>query len=98
MSTKLNMLREAMIGVQNRAPAQDPSPIAAHPAPRIDPALRRSVIAAARIGKRSIGGHFSVETLRQMRVLAAESDCTIQDLLAEALNDLFRKHNKSAIA
>lgn len=98
MSTKPNMLRNAMIGVQSLKPSPTPSPVTAHPAPRVDPAARRSVISAARIGKRSIGGHFSGETLRQLRVLAAEKDCTIQDLLAEALNDLFRKHNKSAIA
>jgi hypothetical protein len=35
---------------------------------------------------------------RQLRILAADRDTTIQDLLAEALNDLFAKHGKPEIA
>jgi hypothetical protein len=33
-----------------------------------------------------------------LRILAADRDTTIQDLLAEALNDLFAKHGKPEIA
>jgi hypothetical protein len=35
---------------------------------------------------------------RQLRILAADRDTTIQDLLAEALNDLFAKNGKPEIA
>jgi hypothetical protein len=35
---------------------------------------------------------------RQLRILAADRDTTIQDLLAEALNDLFAKHGRPEIA
>jgi hypothetical protein len=35
---------------------------------------------------------------KQLRILAADRDTTIQDLLAEALNDLFAKHGKPEIA
>jgi hypothetical protein len=34
---------------------------------------------------------------KQLRILAADRDTTIQDLLAEALNDLFAKHGKPEI-
>ena len=35
---------------------------------------------------------------RQLRILAAEIDSTQQDLMTEALNDLFAKHGKPPIA
>lgn len=35
---------------------------------------------------------------RQLRVLAAQEDSTAQALLAEALNDLFRKRNLPPVA
>jgi len=54
-------------------------------------------VAPSRAGKRSVSGHFAPDVSRQLRILAAETDRTVQDLLEEALNDLFRKHDKSAI-
>ena len=92
MSTKPNPLRDAMLGVQQKpltiVPVQD-----APPAP-----LERQPVAPSRIGKRSVSAHFEPNVARQLRMLAAETDRTVQDLIGEALNDLFRKHNKSAIA
>jgi hypothetical protein len=35
---------------------------------------------------------------RQLKQLALEEDSSIQDLLREALNDLFRKRGRSPIA
>ena len=35
---------------------------------------------------------------KQLRLLAAERETTIQNLLAEALNDFFAKHGKPEIA
>jgi hypothetical protein len=35
---------------------------------------------------------------RQLRIMAAEADVTQQDLMTEALNDLFRKRGKPPIA
>ena len=91
MSTKPNPLRDAMLGVQQKpAPVVAVVPAVARPAP--------APIAPSRIGKRTVSAHFEPTVARQLRVLAAETDRTIQDLIAEALNDLFRKHDKSAIA
>lgn len=47
---------------------------------------------------RVISGHFASETHKQLRVLAAVEGRTIQGLLEEALNDLFRKHDLPPIA
>ena len=91
MSTKPNPLRDAMQGI---AKAQ----LAADIIPDRPMLAKSSAIAPSRLGKRSVGGHFTPEAARQLRILAAETDRTVQDLLAEALNDLFRKHNRSAIA
>lgn len=51
-----------------------------------------------RDGKSNVTGYFPVEVKKQLRILAAERSTTIQDLLAEALNDLFAKNGKPEIA
>ena len=40
----------------------------------------------ARTGKKMIGGHFDPTVHRRLKQLALDRDCTIQDLLAEALD------------
>jgi len=47
-----------------------------------------------RAGKVMVGGHFSVELSRAVKVLAAEQGTTVQALVGEALDDLLRKHGK----
>jgi|APLak6261660231_1056022.scaffolds.fasta_scaffold34604_2 hypothetical protein len=54
--------------------------------------------ASTRVDTRLIGGHFSKPVQKQFKILAAEIDKTGQQLLEEALNDLFRKHGKEPIA
>lgn len=51
-----------------------------------------------RPGRVMIGGHFAPEVQRMIKVMAAEEGTTIQDLMAEALNDLFAKRGKPQIA
>jgi hypothetical protein len=41
-----------------------------------------------------ITAHFPKDVRRQLKGLAFELDRTMHDLVAEALNDLFAKHNK----
>ena len=50
-----------------------------------------------REGKSNVTGYFDPIVKRQLRVLAAERDTTIQALLGEALNDLFAKHGKPEV-
>jgi len=47
---------------------------------------------SSRAGKKLIAGHFDPDVHRQLKQLSVNADTTIQDLLAEALNDLFQKH------
>jgi len=51
-----------------------------------------------RVGTRMLGGHFSEPAQRQFKILAAEQGKTIQVLLEEALNEVFKKYNKEPIA
>ncbi len=50
-------------------------------------------------GKRVlVGGHFHPDVLKQLRMIAAEEGTTNQALIAEALDLLFKKKGKDAIA
>jgi hypothetical protein len=52
----------------------------------------------SREGKKPVTGFFSPEISRQIKKLALDQDKTMQDLLQEALNDLFRKYDLPPIA
>jgi hypothetical protein len=51
----------------------------------------------AREGTKLIGGHFPPEVSVQLRILAAEEGTTVQNLLAEALDDLFVKKGRTRV-
>ena len=71
----------------------------AHSAVEGDPPVesRRYQPRPGRTGKSNVTGYFAPEVKKQLRLLAAEQDTTIQNLLAEALNDLFAKNGKPEI-
>lgn len=50
-----------------------------------------------RDGTAPITAHFPKEVRRQLKGLANDLDRTMHDLVAEAFNDLFAKHNKTEI-
>lgn len=50
---------------------------------------------SSRVGKKLIAGHFDPDVHRQLKQLSVNADTSIQDLLAEALDDLFQKHGLS---
>jgi len=52
---------------------------------------------AARQGRKVVSGHFDPAVSKQLRLLALERDTNLQALLAEAINDLFAKYQKSPI-
>ena len=57
-----------------------------------------STRAKARNGKKAISGFYDPAVSKQLRVLGIEEDKTVQALLGEALNLLFEKYGKDAIA
>ncbi len=83
----------ALQAVLNRAKA------AAEPPPEAPelPVQSSKVIVGRRQGTKLIGGHFAPEVSTQLRILAAEEGTTVQNLLAEALDDLFVKKGRSRV-
>ena len=57
----------------------------------------RSVV-PSRAGKKPITGFFDPMVSRQIKKVALDKDTTMQELLQEALNDLFRKYGLPPIA
>lgn len=52
----------------------------------------------SREGKKPVTGFFSPEISRQIKKLGLDQDKSMQNLLQEALNDLFRKYDLPPIA
>jgi hypothetical protein len=74
------------------------SAAAGHPKP-VDPSTSaQDASPPSRVGRVQIAGFFSKEASKQLRLLALETDGTVQSLLGEALNDLFTKRGKPPIA
>lgn len=92
---KINKLKAAMQGMSGETPlniaAAQASPPAKTPAPTLDRAPSRR-------GKRVVSAYIDPTAAKQLRLLAVELETSTQALVEEALNDLFRKHNRSAIA
>lgn len=94
MAKKTADLRQAMLsGSEPAAPAR-----AALDEARPAEKSRPRPVRTGREGKSNITGYFPPEVKKQLRLLAAEQDTTIQSLLAEALNDLFAKNGKPELA
>jgi hypothetical protein len=96
MSTRapVNKLKAAMHGMQSTAA---PMP-AATTAPVALASVRKAELPPSRQGKRVVSAYLDKTAARQLKLLAAERESSVQSLLEEALNDLFRKHAKSAVA
>ncbi len=59
---------------------------------------RATPLPPSRQGKKVVSAYINASAAKQLKLLAAEQDSHTQTLLEEALNDLFRKYNKSAVA
>ena len=68
-----------------------PAPTAAEPEPHAQRAPSRR-------GRKAVTIYLDTAAHRQLRMLGLETDRSGQDLLVEALNDLFQKHGKARIA
>jgi uncharacterized protein involved in copper resistance len=68
---------------------------APEPRPQAEP---RSFKASTREGKKMIAAPIDPAAHRQLKMLAAELGLKIEDLIREALRDMFTKHGKPPIA
>ena len=90
MSKKIDLVASIAAGMKAPSAQGGPAgPIAAG---------ARKAQSSSRSGKSFIGGYFPPEVAKQMRILVAEQDTTIQLLTAEALNHLFAAYGKPQIA
>jgi hypothetical protein len=98
MSTpqRVNKLKAAMEGMAGSAMPATEAPPPVEEVARREP--RKAPLAPSRQGKKPVSGYINPAARTQLKVLAAEQDSTSQAMLEEALNDLFRKYGKSAIA
>ena len=78
------------------APAVEPAPAAVEPGrPAEDTAAR--FYRPSRDGRKLIAGHFDPKVAKQLKLLAAEEETTVQALLEEALDLLFLKKGRGTI-
>lgn len=69
-------------------PAKEASPGSATESPVTPP---------SRVGRKAISGYFSPEMSLAMHMCARRQGMSLQDLMAEAFNDVLRKHGESPI-
>ena len=76
----------------------DPVPPSSPGRESVVQAERRGSVAPSRTGLKTIAGHFDPAVSRQLRSLALERDTSLQELLREAINDLFQKYQRPPLA
>jgi hypothetical protein len=74
------------------------APAAAEPPAEEAAASKTAVKAKGRAGRQFIAAHVVPEAAKQFKLLAVQQERTTQDLLVEAINDLFAKYGRSRIA
>ncbi len=75
--------------LRNSAKSTPRTPEAGPPKPET---AERSASQPSRVGKTNVTGYFPPEVKASLRLVQARRGGTIQDILAEALNDLFAKY------
>lgn len=89
-------LQDAMSKVANRTPKSQRA-TAPRRKPQPEPEPPAFVRPKGREGKKVISGFFDPEASRQLSRLAIDLDRTNEDMLREALNDLFAKYHLPSI-
>lgn len=96
---KLDLLKAMQSSAKGGRPSQQEAATAVEDPPALAPAKPANPhFRPGRATKSNVTGYFPPAVKKQLRMLAAAQDTTIQRLLAEALNDLFAKHGKPEIA
>jgi hypothetical protein len=95
--TKKGNLSEAL-SQYDRRPPKPTEPVS--PQPAVIPSSEESASKQppSRKGKKALTGYFDPEVLKQLKLMAVAEDKTVQALMTEALNELFKKYGKPHIA
>ena len=87
----------AAAGSTRRQPLPPQAPVVHE----VSPSEGRGAVAPkakSRSGTKQVAAHFPEEVAWQLRELAVDQRVTVQELLGEALNDLFQKYGKPELA
>lgn len=80
------------------APASPPATPSAPPAKALaEPPPAPAIRPESRVGRKQIAGFFTPEMSFAMHMLARRQGRSLQSLMAEAFNDVLRKHGESPI-
>jgi len=88
-------LKELLDGYGQETEAEE-SPIS--PETPVEAQKTDDKVPPSRRGKRHISGYFEPEVLRQVKIICAEEEKTVNQVMADALNSLFVNKGKAPIA
>lgn len=77
---------------------ETPPPAPAEPTAMRPPGKERAYFAATRSGRKKVTVALEPEAHKQLKLLAVERGQTVENLLREAVSDMFRKYGKPPIA
>ena len=80
------------------APADPPKPVGTASPPPPPPETPEKKVQRSRIGKRAVTFYLSDDAFRQLGVLSAQTDKSIQLLMTEAVDWVFQTHGLARIA
>src|SRR4051794_10126002 len=91
------MSKRPSLAEKMREAASAPEPVPALPKSAVPPEPpARAFYAATRVGKKKVTATLAPSDHKRLRHLALERDATTEELLSEAINDLFAKYGKAA--
>jgi len=82
---------KAALSLKSLAPKAKTAP---PPPVPLDPEPKGYPTAATRADTRQISGHYPADDVQAFRILAAELDMDVQELLAQAVNMVFERHGR----
>lgn len=101
--TKKGSLAAALTNFDRR-PSEPAKPFNSEAAPAKDKTQTskgegaKTALPPSRQGKKALTSYFDPEVIKQLKVLAVAEDKTMQALMSEAINELFKKYGKPHIA
>jgi hypothetical protein len=98
MSKRPNLAEITAAAGSTKRPVVPSPPAILQPATEGEGAGGSSAKPKTRAGMRQVAGHFPEEVSWKLRELAVEQRTSVQNLLGEALNDLFQKYGKPELA
>jgi hypothetical protein len=87
-STLSQALKKASGKAETPIPSEDAPPAQKHTGEKLE----------RRVGMKPVSGFFDKAVSKQIHQIALDEDTTLQELLREAINDLFEKRGKARIA